>query len=129
MTAYVPNVLMTAARMALPPSITKSRGCSTCSPRSIRLPNSALQTVLFFRGAFPQAKRMLATIRIDAQGHDDAVLGDLDAIDEHSHQVQLAEVPTEQFTQLLLSTLDKALRDRRLGRSARFDPADWFQAG
>src|SRR5579859_2318783 len=47
MTAYVPNVLMTAARMALPPSITKSRGCSTCSPRSIRLPNSALQTVLF----------------------------------------------------------------------------------
>ena len=42
---------------------------------------------LVLRGAFPQAKGMLAAIRIDAQGNDNTVLGDLDAIHEDSHQV------------------------------------------
>src|ERR1051326_2992034 len=45
--AEAPKVLMTAARMALPPSVTNRRGCSMVTPRSMRLLSSALQTVLF----------------------------------------------------------------------------------
>ena len=45
---------------------------------------------------------MFATIGIDAQRDHDAVLGDLDAINEHGHEIELAEIPSEQFGQLLL---------------------------
>jgi len=84
---------------------------------------------LVLSGALPKAKGMLATISVDAQGDHDAVLGDLDPVDEHGHQIQLAEVPAEQFGQLLLGSLNETLRDGRLGGSTRLHLADGFQTG
>jgi len=95
MTAYVPNVLMTAARIALATVDHEQTRLLNVQPSLDQVAEQRVADRLVLRGAFPEAKGMLATIRIDAQANDDTVLGDLDAIDEHSHQVQLAEVPTE----------------------------------
>src|SRR5262245_35518356 len=43
-------------------------------------------------GPLPQTEGMFATISIDAQGDHDAMLSDLDAVNEHGHQIELAEV-------------------------------------
>src|SRR5947209_11600300 len=80
-------------------------------------------------GAFPQAERVLAPRGIDAQSDYHAVLRDLDAVDVDGHQIQLAEVSSEQFGQLLLGTLDETVRDCRLGGGTRLHVADGFQAG
>lgn len=72
---------------------------------------------------------MFATISIDAQGDYDAVLGDLDAVDEHGHEIELAEIPSELFGQLLLGAVDEALRDGRLGSGSRINFANRFEAG
>jgi hypothetical protein len=72
---------------------------------------------------------MLATIGIDAQRDHDAALGDLHAVDEYGHQIELAQIPSEQFGQLLLGAVDEALRDGRLGGGSRINFANRFQAG
>jgi hypothetical protein len=55
---------------------------------------------------------MLAPLGIDAHSDHDAVLSDLDAVHDQGHQIQLAEVTPEELGELLLGTLDEAVRDR-----------------
>jgi hypothetical protein len=69
---------------------------------------------LVLGGALPQSERMLAPISVDTQCHADAVVADLNPVDEQRHQIELAEVAPEHLGQLLLGGLNEPPRDRRL---------------
>ena len=83
---------------------------------------------LVLGGALPESQRLLSTLGIDAQGDHHAVLGDLDPVKEHGHQIELAEVSSEQLGKLLFGPLDEAARDCRFRGRTRFHFADGFQA-
>ena len=104
-------MLTTAARIALPPSMTNSRGRSGSNPRSIRLASRALHTVLSSVLSSHKPSGCLRPSASTPQGDYDTVLGDQDAVDEDREQVQLAEITPEQLGQLLLGTLDETPRD------------------
>ena len=69
--------------------------------------------------ALAQTQHVLVALGIDAQRQQDHAVTEVDAVDHHHRQIQLADGPREPLRELLPAELHEAARDRALGRRAR----------
>jgi hypothetical protein len=70
-------------------------------------------------GAFAQPQNVLVALGVDAHRQQDHPLAEVDAVDHHHRQIQLADGARQPLRQLLLAELHEAARDGALGGRAR----------
>ncbi len=63
-------------------------------------------------GSVPQAERMLDAVGVDAHGDDAAAALELDAVEHHHRQAQVAQRPRHQIDQGLAGPADELAADR-----------------
>jgi hypothetical protein len=70
-------------------------------------------------GALAQPQHVLVSLGVDAQGHQDDAVTEVDAIGHHDWQIQFLDRPTQPLVQLRLAQRHPAPRHRALGHRQR----------
>jgi hypothetical protein len=66
-------------------------------------------------GALAQAQHVLVALGVDAQGHEDDALAEVDAVDHHHRQFHAVQAAAEPWVELFLAKLHEAPRHGALG--------------
>src|SRR3954463_12139149 len=114
----MPKTSLTAFLIALAPSSTTSTPWSTSRPRPVTFESSVVATVAF--SVEPSHRPSgLDGVGVDSERDDAAAALELDAVEHHHREAQIAQRPRHEINQVLPRARDELAADRRLRRRTR----------